>query len=564
MTTNLVQLTFKSGIQRDGSNFQGDYCTDGQWVRFQRGKVRRMGGQTGCLPTSFPTSLASNLHVEPNTTANQMVCYFGVPTGIYKVVLGRDMNVVTASLPIFTLAPSASIIWQSDTVIWVQNNNNRYIAFLSTNTGLDVTDTGAGSLYYTEITPIFSDTTTQVADLPVDVNGGICFASPYLFAFGTKGQVYYSRNNAPFNFTALTPEEKAGSAPGVIPVVPPDAGSDGGSIQISNDKVIYGAQIRAGSNAPGLLFWTLSSVVRVTNVSNAINPEFKVDAISKSSSILSQKAVVEYDGLFFWPGTDRFFVYNGVVQEMANFTNLNYFYDNLDPQYDSRVFGVKQTRYGEIWWFYPERGSNGVCTHAVIYNKRENSWYDTVISRTAGTFFEDYGIMLTYGRQLTIPFTEAISIWQHETSANNYGDFVAGSTDPVRQIEASFTTPVFGWSSFNPAYAGGGSKTQPIDRFLQITRIEPDFALLTGAVPPGIRSNYGMDVTILGKTYAQDSLTAGGPFSFRFNTSKIDLSQQYRQMQLRFSTPSTALPAVGSAPFEMGSIFMLVGIGDGQ
>jgi hypothetical protein len=246
---------------------------------------------------------------------------------------------------------------------------------------------------------------------------------------------------------------------------------------------------------------------------------------------------------------------------------LNYFYQNLDPQYASRVFGVKQTRYGEIWWFYPERGSNGICTHALIYNKRENSWYDTAISRTAGTFFEDYGIMLTYGNQLTGPEFPA-ALWQHETSANNYGDFLPNTPGyGIKQISASFTTPVFSWASFNPAYAGSGSKTQPVDRFLQLDRIEPDFVLLTGPgfPPPNTGANYQMGVSVLGKTYAQDTSVVGYTTLFQFNTSKIDLSQQFRQMQLQFFTPIPGPIGTGmSAPFEMGNVFMLVGIGDGQ
>lgn len=554
MTTNLVQLTFKPGIQRDGSNFQGEYCTDGQWVRFQRGKVRRMGGQTGAVIAGV--GVVSDVHIEPNTVANQMMCYFGDNTGISRCIVNRTMS-QHLSIRILNIPNVTNLIWQSQTLIWPANNNNRYVAFLSTNTGDNLSDTSAANLYYTEITPTFSNAVIQVANLPLNANGGICFASPYLFVFGNNGQVYYSRNNDPFNFTPVDHITE-----------PDNTSSDGGSFQISNDKVVYGAQIRAGSNAPGVLFWTLSSVMRVSNVNSGTtgNPEFKIDAMSKSSSILSQKCVVEYDGLFFWPGTDRFFVYNGVVQEMANFTNLNYFYQNLDPQYASRVFGVKQTRYGEIWWFYPEIGSNGVCTHAIIYNKRENSWYDTAISRTAATFFEDYGIMLTYGAQLTDPRTGATALWQHETSANNFGDFVPHAPGyGIRQIFASFTTPIFSWASFNPAYAGSGSKTQPVDRFLQLTRIEPDFVLLTGPAPTGTGGIYQMGVMVLGKTYAQDDLTVGYTTPFQFNTSKIDLSQQFRQMQLQFFTPVSGPIGTGmSAPFEMGNIFMLVGIGDGQ
>ena len=44
MADQIFQITFKSGILRDGSPFQGEYCTKGQWVRFFRGMPQNMGG----------------------------------------------------------------------------------------------------------------------------------------------------------------------------------------------------------------------------------------------------------------------------------------------------------------------------------------------------------------------------------------------------------------------------------------------------------------------------------------------------------------------------------------
>src|ERR1700712_4638554 len=34
-----------AGFLQDGSLYQGDYCTDGQWVRFYQGKPKKIGGQ---------------------------------------------------------------------------------------------------------------------------------------------------------------------------------------------------------------------------------------------------------------------------------------------------------------------------------------------------------------------------------------------------------------------------------------------------------------------------------------------------------------------------------------
>jgi hypothetical protein len=74
-------------------------------------------------------------------------------------------------------------------------------------------------------------------------------------------------------------------------------------------------------------------------------------------------------------GTDRFLMFNGVVREVPNNLNLNYFFDGLNQSQRQKVFAMKVPRYGEIWWCYP-RGDAIEPSHAVIYNIRENTWYD--------------------------------------------------------------------------------------------------------------------------------------------------------------------------------------------
>jgi hypothetical protein len=62
--------------------------------------------------------------------------------------------------------------------------------------------------------------------------------------------------------------------------------------------------------------------------------------------------------------------------------NQNYFFDNLNYDQRQKVWATKVPRYGEIWWFYP-RGDAIECTDAIIYNVRENTWYDAGQARGA-------------------------------------------------------------------------------------------------------------------------------------------------------------------------------------
>jgi hypothetical protein len=54
-----------------------------------------------------------------------------------------------------------------------------------------------------------------------------------------------------------------------------------------------------------------------------------------------------------------------------------------------KIYATKVPRFGEVWWFYP-RGDSTECNDAIIYNIRENCWYDAGLStgsrRSAGYF----------------------------------------------------------------------------------------------------------------------------------------------------------------------------------
>jgi hypothetical protein len=102
---------------------------------------------------------------------------------------------------------------------------------------------------------------------------------------------------------------------------------------------------------------------------------WRYDIISSQSSILSSQSAIEYDGVYYWCGVDRFLMYNGVVKEIPNSMNQNYFFDNLNYAQRQKVWVSKVPRFGEVWWFYP-RGDATECTDAIVYNIRENCWYD--------------------------------------------------------------------------------------------------------------------------------------------------------------------------------------------
>lgn len=521
MTANLYPLIYSPGIQRDGTQFQSEFCLDGQWIRFQRGKVKKIGGMKGAI-TVYGAERVTSLTIFP-WERGEILIFLCSNQGLAAQVNSPDW-VIAHNNNLLQGAFPETVLWETETVI-DRGANRAFIVFMKTNNALDITQNSASEFFRKEINQALNGPVEQNVLQGINplINGGLCFSAPYLFIYGSNGLVQYSQSANPFIFE----------------------GGDSGALTISKDKVIYGRPIRGGSNSPSLLFWTLSSVVRTTNTGgDAVL--FKNDVISTSSSILSSKCVVEYDGLFFWPGTDRFFVYNGIVQEMDNRMNLNYFYDNIDMERRQQVFGVKNTKYGEIWWFYPVRGVAGANSRAIVYNKRENFWYDTAISRTAGVFSPDFGFMSTYGPALVDPLDGQLNIWRHEFGVVQ--DEAAGGGRNVAPIPSSFTTPIFSWVAFPPKPNRGSMPSQFINRWVDLQRIEPDFVTMVG-VPDRF------EVLVNTQEYAQSPVVTSAPVQFARNTGKLDMRVQGRNMSLTFRSIDN---------FEVGHIILLLGMGDAR
>ncbi len=200
-----------------------------------------------------------------------------------------------------------------------------------------------------------SGQSTLTFDNNVSVSGGLVSLHPYLFVYGNNGLI---RNCAAGNLQDWV-------------------SADANETNVATGKIVQGLPVRGGSNAPSGLFWSLDSLVRVSFIGGTGTPPqyWRYDIISSQSSILSSQSAIEYDGIYYWCGVDRFLLYNGVVKEIPNDMNQNYFFDNLNYAQRQKVWATKVPRYGEIWWFYP-RGDATECTDAIIYNVRENTWYD--------------------------------------------------------------------------------------------------------------------------------------------------------------------------------------------
>jgi hypothetical protein len=471
VTEKVFSIDTKPGIQRDGTILDKLFYNDGEWVRFQRGRPRKIGGYREM--TSQFDGYSRGIFVESedgynrifngyNNGLQRFICdnngigsgiteyRFGGPilttsglvggssytNGTYTgvaltggsgtgalatiTVSGNVVNAVTIttegngyvvgdslsataasiggtgsgfSISVATVdsnfSPDDKNLWQFDGFYDATGgNNNLLLAHPGQNLnqidGTITTAILAGSPAGDVVYPLRDSQGVTPTNDYIEVSGGFVALHPYVFAFGDNGLL------------------KNCSAGNVFDWNSPDANE----VNVSSQKIVKGLPVRGGSNSPSGLFWALDSLIRVSYAPATVGVDtifWRYDIIG-GTSILSSQSVIEYDGIYYWIGVDRFLLYNGTIKEMTNTMNQNWFFDNLNYSQRQKVWATKVPRFGEIWWFYP-RGNSDECNDAIIYNIREQTWYDAGSAlgsrRTAGYFSQVFAFPVMAGQDLT-------------------------------------------------------------------------------------------------------------------------------------------------------------------
>ena len=580
MTSKVVSLEIPAGIQRDGTSFDAPCYTDGKWVRFQRNRPRKIGGYHGIFLDAV--GLSRGMAMTSVNGFNYVVS--GYSDGLEQWITDDDDGVGSGPYP-YTLSDftaSNNNLWQFDisydytgagtnNLVAHPGQNLRYITstantpvlygtFPGTSSSLTMSKVGvftaAGT---TASTNIFTLTTANVRvgagqsitgtgipagttvlsivgsavtmsaaattsasitatfDNNIAVSGGCVVIHPYLFVYGNNGLI---QNSSAGDFANW---------------VSPDANAN----NVATGKIVKGLPIRGGSTSPSGRFWASDALIRVSfspSSVGGVNYYWTYDLVSSQTSIMSSSSVIEYDGIFYWAGVDRFLSYNGVVQEIPNNNNQNYFFDNINLAQRQKVWATKVPRFGEIWWFYP-KGDATECTDAIIYNVREKSWYDAGqglgARRSAGVFSEVFPKPIWAGNEVNS--TGKYTLWQHETGVDSV------YLKSVDAIQSYFET-------FSVGTLGGlvGTQQQPGDNlWTRIERIEPDF-VQTGE----------MSVVVTGEGYADDTPVDSAPYVFTPTTLKIDMREQRREMRLRFESNTAG------GTYQTGRILLSLTTGD--
>lgn len=343
-----VRVVSKPGIKRDGTDFEGENYVDGRWTRFDRGLPRKMGGYRAI--NKYLSAVVRTIHGRTKDLQTYVHAASAAAVERFIVEGNGNTSIITDRTPASGLAASVNNMWQFDTV--TNGGTSTLVAQVAPNLECVCNSLG-GALFTGSLfgTAALTEVTTVPANF--DATGGVVVLHPYTVVFGQNGYVAWSVPGDPEDFTS--------------------AGA--GNAYVTGNKLLRGLPLRNGpGNNPAGLLWSADSLLLMSYVGGT--GVFDFSHLSSEISVLGVNTIVEHDGVFYWAGTDHFHMFSGVVREVPNDYNLDWFYSNINMSQRQKCFAFTIPRFGEIWWCFPF-GDATECTHAVIYNTRLQVWYDT-------------------------------------------------------------------------------------------------------------------------------------------------------------------------------------------
>jgi hypothetical protein len=508
------------------------------------------------------------------------------------------------SLDVLTIDPefvsNANNLWQFDALYDTQGGNNLLLAHPGQNLAQIDSQVNTPVLYGditgSTVQPLKDTGGAFPTGDVIDVSGGVVSLHPYVVVYGNNGLLRNCSAGDPTDWNS----------------------ADANEVNVATGKIVKGLPVRGGSNSPSGLFWSLDSLVRMSYIGGVGTPAqyWRYDIISSQTSILSSQCVIEYDGIYYWIGVDRFLLYNGVVKEIPNTMNQNYFFDNLNYSQSQKVWATKVPRFGEVWWYFPS-GDSEECNDAIIYNIRENTWYDSGTAlgarRSAGYFSQvfHYPTWASWetnevGGANEITLTAGGTLYTNGTYTNQAltGGSGSGATATIVVAGGIVTSVTIYTKGKNYVVGDALSAAIPVGSGLIITvnqvvsfvslwqheigtdavegtnalAIESyfetnDLGWVSGGpsqpspigenkwihldrIEPDFVQSGTMYLQVTGRSFAQSEDLTSDPREFEPNTNKVDVREQRREMRLRFGSN------VAGGDYQLGKVILDADFGD--
>lgn len=294
----------------------------------------------------------------------------------------------------------------------------------------------------------------------------------------------------------------------------PAATNQAGSLRLSQGSSI----ITAHQARQEILVWTDSSLYALQYVGAPI--VWSSQLVGQHTSIASQNAVGYADGVSYWMGTDKFYIYEGSTRQLR--CDLRrYVFNDINTSQMDQVFAGTLEAFHEIWWFYCSADSNTIDRY-VVYNYQEDIWYYGTLTRTAwlDSGLQDFPLAATYNNNLV----------EHENGVDD------NETTTPAAISASISSAQF--------------DIDDGDRFAFINRVVPDITFdgSTASSPSATLSlvpynSSGSGISSPASEGGNDSgtITRSATAPVEKYTDRLDIRIRARQIALKVESSGTGV-----------------------
>ena len=155
----------------------------------------------------------------------------------------------------------------------------------------------------------------------------------------------------------------------------PDVTNTAGS-----QRLTYGsALITAEKTRQEILIWSDSALYSMRYLGPPYT--FGFTTLSNEITIISPNAAITANGITYWMGNSKFYVYSGRIDTLPCALR-QYVFNDFNFIQGDQVYSGTNEKYNEVWWFYPSSESD-YNDRYVIYNYLEKLWYYGDMPRTA-------------------------------------------------------------------------------------------------------------------------------------------------------------------------------------
>jgi hypothetical protein len=373
----LVPLAIPPGIYRNGT----DYQASGRWrdaslVRWIEGTLQPIGGWVTRATVSSNRKVRGSIAWSDNSAARRMAA------GTYEKLFAiSEANIVTDITPTsFTTGDAIAATnfgyggkFYGSYLYGTQRQDNG-IYSEATTWSLDTwgeyliaCSSKDGKIYEWQLNT--ANDAVVITNAPTSNLGIVVTEERFLFALGAGGDVRKVRWCDREDNTVWTAA----------------ATNEAGDIELQSS-----GQIMLGIKARGQ---TLILTDLDAHAATYQGPPFVYgfERVGSSCGAISRRCAASVDRGVFWMGTRGFFAFSGGQVQDVPCEVSDYVFNNLSASQRSLVHAVTNSKFNEIWWFYPSI-TNTECDSYVVFNYEENHWTIGSLARTSGI---DAGVFAT-------------------------------------------------------------------------------------------------------------------------------------------------------------------------